>query len=295
MKVEQQKNKEKDIGFHGFSKPTYTQVPDEFFDLLLPELSEAELKVLLYIIRRTLGWKKDSDKISLNQLEQGNKHDKGCGLKRKAIIKGLQSLEEKKCITVLRQKTSGGINQINVYSLNFKKEGVVSLRHYGSVPKDIRGSVPNDTQQETGIKSTTTTVVVDFEKFKDYIPISLSETEIRQIALTCSTDIGNVYYAADVMDFQVRTGTKIEKNKKVYLISLVRAIRKGTLSIPEGYLPPWERAEKARQEAELQKKEKSNYDKIKNEIETERLSPVELENLKAKNAPALLSGAVGIR
>ena len=123
------------------------------------------------------------DKISLNQLEQGNKHDKGCGLKR-AIIKGLQSLEEKKCITVLRQKTSGGINQINVYSLNFKKEGVVSLRNYGSVPKDIRGSVPNDTQQETGIKSTTTTVVVDFSKyidFKDNIRIPLAESDINRI------------------------------------------------------------------------------------------------------------------
>ena len=49
--------------FPGFRSPNYTQVPDKVFDELLSELNLAELKVLLYIIRRTFGFKKSSDNI----------------------------------------------------------------------------------------------------------------------------------------------------------------------------------------------------------------------------------------
>ncbi len=46
------------LRFKGFISPRYTQVPDALFDELMAYLSGAELKVLLYIIRRTLGFKK---------------------------------------------------------------------------------------------------------------------------------------------------------------------------------------------------------------------------------------------
>ena len=44
--------------FSGFVCPTTTPVPDQLFDELLHRLSGAELKVLLYIVRRTFGFKK---------------------------------------------------------------------------------------------------------------------------------------------------------------------------------------------------------------------------------------------
>jgi hypothetical protein len=47
----------------GFRRPTTTPVPDELFDEWLAVLSGAELKCLLYIVRRTLGFKKDADAI----------------------------------------------------------------------------------------------------------------------------------------------------------------------------------------------------------------------------------------
>jgi Bacteriophage replication protein O len=61
------------LRFKGFLSPRYTQVPDELFDKLMAHLSGAELKVLLYIIRRTFGFKKDSDNISLRQICHGIK------------------------------------------------------------------------------------------------------------------------------------------------------------------------------------------------------------------------------
>src|SRR5438046_638004 len=79
-----------DFEFTGFSAPRYTQVPDELFDILLPILTEAELKVTLYIIRRTFGFKKDSDDISFRQLEKGittkdgKVLDRGTGLSKKS-------------------------------------------------------------------------------------------------------------------------------------------------------------------------------------------------------------------
>ena len=46
--------------FKGFSRPNTTPTPDEVFDVFLTQLTPAELKVLLYIIRRTYGFQKDS-------------------------------------------------------------------------------------------------------------------------------------------------------------------------------------------------------------------------------------------
>ena len=54
----------KTFHFQGFTSPNYTQVPDDLFDVLLPQLVGAELKTLLYIIRRTFGFKKSSDPSS---------------------------------------------------------------------------------------------------------------------------------------------------------------------------------------------------------------------------------------
>ena len=70
------------IRFSGFTSPNYTQVPDELFDALMVELSGAELKVLLYIIRRTFGFKRDSDTISLSQMLSGLKTSDGRQLDR---------------------------------------------------------------------------------------------------------------------------------------------------------------------------------------------------------------------
>jgi len=87
--------------FEGFSSPNYTQVPDALFDYLLPDLSEIEIKVLLYIIRRTFGFKKDSDNISLRQLSEGittkdgKQLDRGTGLSKSGVTKALLSLRKK--------------------------------------------------------------------------------------------------------------------------------------------------------------------------------------------------------
>jgi len=83
--------------FPGFRKPNTTPTPDELFDVVLPRIDNlAELKVVLYVIRRTFGFGKERDRISLNQFTKGivtrdgRRLDEGVGLSRSAIVKGLR-------------------------------------------------------------------------------------------------------------------------------------------------------------------------------------------------------------
>lgn len=108
--------------FNGFKQTSNTPVPDDLFDELLEMLTGAELKVLLYIIRRTKGFGKDTDAISLSQFQHGIKTkdgkqlDKGCGVKdRQTIVNALESLETKKCIDSEKSKTASGDNAISIY------------------------------------------------------------------------------------------------------------------------------------------------------------------------------------
>ncbi len=88
-------------GFRGFNSPNNTQVPDELFDEIMVHLSGAELKVLLYVIRRTYGFKRESDNISLSQMltgivkRDGNRLDHGTGLSKPTLLSAIRSLAEK--------------------------------------------------------------------------------------------------------------------------------------------------------------------------------------------------------
>jgi hypothetical protein len=120
---------ENQVTFQGFQFPTTTPVPDEVFDVLMPQLSGAELKVLLYICRRTFGFKKASDSISLSQIahgittRDGRVLDGGTGLCKRHVIRALKVLEKKNIIRVTRTVDETGLNEVNTYSLNMRDPG----------------------------------------------------------------------------------------------------------------------------------------------------------------------------
>ena len=149
-----------DFYYPGFLHPTTTPVPDDVIDELMPRLSEAELKVLLYIVRRTFGFRKESDAISLNQLvngiqtRDGRVLDSGTGMSRSSVIRGTNGLVEKGVITVDKRQTEDGENEINVYALRFRDEqGVVSSRDHPSSKLRQPVVAPQD-QQETALQQT---------------------------------------------------------------------------------------------------------------------------------------------
>lgn len=110
----------------GLPRPNTTQVPDVFLDEIMSTLNEAELRVMLYIIRRTYGFKRDEDTISLAQFSRGiitydgRCLDGGTGMKRTSVIRGLRSLEKRQLIEVVRVVTAEHGKQPSSYRLVLK-------------------------------------------------------------------------------------------------------------------------------------------------------------------------------
>lgn len=72
----------------GIPAPNYTQIPNAIFELMADKdahLTESELRVILAIARKTFGWHKKRDKISLTQLE------KLTAMSRPSIVAGLEA------------------------------------------------------------------------------------------------------------------------------------------------------------------------------------------------------------
>jgi len=87
--------------FPGLYPPLYTQTPDVLFDWVAPFLPEIELRVLLYLIRRTLGFKKQGDQITIDQIasgivtREGIRLDWGAQLGERSVQRALSGLEAK--------------------------------------------------------------------------------------------------------------------------------------------------------------------------------------------------------
>jgi hypothetical protein len=149
--------------FAGFASPNYTQVPDEFFDQLLATLSGSEVKVLLYIFRRTFGFKKDADDISLKQIcegivkRDGERMDSGTGLSKSTAVTAIKSLVDRGIIVTARNTDIEQGDQPTTYKLRFageKDRTPVSENQTGGVPKDSTPRVRKSNTQETVLQQT---------------------------------------------------------------------------------------------------------------------------------------------
>jgi hypothetical protein len=109
--TKQQEKVSKDIG--GILVPSAFQVPNEIIDDgWLKELGGAEVKVLLYIIRKTFGYNKIAgDQIPLSQIIGGT------GLSRQSALSSIAVLEACELIRVVRGKSADGSKNVNFYKL----------------------------------------------------------------------------------------------------------------------------------------------------------------------------------
>jgi DNA-binding MarR family transcriptional regulator len=79
---------------------SYTAIPNDFLDNVAPNLSPSELRVMLYIYRHTLGYRKLSDVITYDQFlngivtRAGRRLDNGAGVSRGALATALANLEK---------------------------------------------------------------------------------------------------------------------------------------------------------------------------------------------------------
>lgn len=147
--------------FAGFSTPNTTAVPDDFFDVLAPNLSEAELRVLIYIIRRTFGFKKDADTISLKQMVEGittrdgRVLDRGTGMSRPGVTKGVKGLDAKGIIFRIHNSSREKGYEATAYQLRFRSDAIETTLPRASQPRFLpHGNVVaiQETEQQETVK-----------------------------------------------------------------------------------------------------------------------------------------------
>ena len=83
--------------------------PSSIIDELLPELSHSELKCYLCVLRKTKGWNKEEDAISVSQFM------KVTGLSNKAVISACESLVEREILERKSGDRNTGIYSIKTY------------------------------------------------------------------------------------------------------------------------------------------------------------------------------------
>ncbi len=72
-----------------FPSPNYTQTPNELFDLHMATMTGAELKVVMAAVRKTVGFHKKRETISISQFQQMT------GLSRRQVITTIDSVIDK--------------------------------------------------------------------------------------------------------------------------------------------------------------------------------------------------------
>jgi hypothetical protein len=140
--------------YKGIPSPNGTIVPDDIFDVLMPVCTGAEFKVLAYIVRRTFGFKKESDAISLRQMVHGIKTrdgktlDHGTGLSKATAAVAIKSLVEKGIIEAQRNSSKEKGDEPTTYRLRFEAKQPVSENQTGGVQKLDRGVSENQTHKK---------------------------------------------------------------------------------------------------------------------------------------------------
>ena len=86
--------------------PNAFQIPNSVIDELLAKLTCAELKCYLFVVRKTKGWNKESDNISVSQFMEVT------GLSNRSVITACESLVEMGLL-----ERSGGERKLNTYSV----------------------------------------------------------------------------------------------------------------------------------------------------------------------------------
>lgn len=86
----------------GFQSPNHTQVPNDLFEKYLSEMEKSELKVVLAVIRRTLGFHKRKARISMRAIEQMT------GLAYESVFNGAEAAEAR---GLLERHQDGGVTE----------------------------------------------------------------------------------------------------------------------------------------------------------------------------------------
>jgi phage replication O-like protein O len=117
----------------------YTALANEIWDKLAAyRLSGEEWQCLIVILRKTYGWQKQEDEISLSQFGQST------GIKKPNVVRSIKKLLSKKIIAIIKNDNDGTtkyrfIKDFDKWSPIIKKDNIVIENDNGSLSKKIIG------------------------------------------------------------------------------------------------------------------------------------------------------------
>lgn len=145
----------------GLQKPTYTQIPNDFIDKYMCEISKEAALIFIAICRKTIGWHKDTDIISQSQLLKITPIKSVNGLK-----KAIKELLDKDLIVV--EQSGTGKNTKTVYEIKFQSDDNISCHD----TIDMVNVSSHDTKSKTNVSyHDTTKESININKEYKYIDI----------------------------------------------------------------------------------------------------------------------------
>lgn len=151
----------------------FTATPNVIFDEAMREMTEAELKVVLTIVRLTYGWHKESDAISFSQFEEIT------GLSRSSVMLGLRRAIARGWV----KKVGAGARGMGIYSAVIEAETGSNFEPVqNSNQSEITTNTGSDFEPMTGS---------NFEHTKETPKKGNKKRKRRPSVIPLSTDAGN--------------------------------------------------------------------------------------------------------
>ena len=132
------------------SKINHTQISNDFLEIHMKNLSGGATKVFLAISRKTIGWHKETDSISISQIMVLT------GLSNRGVINSISELEKNGLIKVFRKKTEKDFNYTNKYTIDYEESSQGSEESSQGSEESSPISSEESSQTKETIKETKT-------------------------------------------------------------------------------------------------------------------------------------------
>lgn len=148
----------------------YTRLPNLLIDSeIMADLSDKAFKCLLFILRQTIGFGRDSHTISITQFQ------KYCGLKKRdTAISAIQELEACSLVKVVRK--TGCLNEYSLTLNQYHQKGLVPSKGTSTTAKDCTSTLKGDgtsTAKQDAIKENIKETPKENNNYKapsDFVP-----------------------------------------------------------------------------------------------------------------------------
>lgn len=119
----------------GFQGPNFTIVPNDFFDLA-KDMSEAEIRVVITMMRETFGWQRTQTKLSLTRLCELT------GMSRQGVMNGLDKAKGRGLVRPVEETRDGTVWEVIVEQIDKYSDTSLLSRLVNQVDQTSQPSRP---------------------------------------------------------------------------------------------------------------------------------------------------------